>query len=417
MFIYEIESGDTLYNLAREFGTTVESIAKVNNINPQETLVIGQALTIPIDEIRYTIVAGDTLYSIARRYSITVNDLYNANPNLNNNSLIFPGQQLIIPYQSIMKYTGVVNGYMLPGISDEILNMTLPYLTYLSIFSYEVMANGELRPLIDEGYIAKAKARNIKPLMSVTNIGGEGFSAEIAHELFTNEVSRNRFFENVMQTLNAKGYYGLNVDFEYLYPEDRDLYTEFLRELSTILKQSGYILTVAVAPKTSANQQGILYEAHDYKAIGEIVDIVIIMTYEWGYLYGDPQPISPIDKIRDVISYAVTEIPANKILLGVSNYAYDWTLPYIKGQPAQILSNQQALNLARTKGSNIYFDTLSQSPYFRYYTPTNQHIVWFEDVRSLNAKLRLAEEFGLLGISYWNINYFINPSGLLEVKN
>jgi len=417
MFIYEIESGDTIYNIAKEYKTTIEAIAEVNNIDPNDTLVIGQSITIPVDKIVYQVKSGDTVYSIAKRYGVSINDLYLANPNLNNNSLIFPGQQIVIPYQNIKVYDGVVNGYVLPGISTDILNMTLPYLDYLTIFSYEVLPNGELRNLNDETYLVQAKQRGVKPLMAITNIGGEGFSSEVAHELLTSNENKQNLIENILQILSDKGYYGVNVDFEYLFPEDKDLYTDFLNELTTVLHQSGYTIAVAVAPKTSSSQQGVLYEAHDYRAIGEIVDIVIIMTYEWGYLYGDPQPISPINKIRDVISYAVTEIPADKILLGVSNYAYDWTLPYIKGQPAQILSNKQALSLARNKGSNILFDINSQSPYFRYFTTNNQHIVWFEDVRSLNAKLRLSEEFGLLGISYWNINYYINPSGLLEIKN
>ena len=141
------------------------------------------------------------------------------------------------------------------------------------------------------------------------------------------------------------------------------------------------------------------------------------MTYEWGYLYGDPQAISPANKIEDVIKYAVTQIPSNKILLGVSNYAYDWTLPYVRGSAAMYLSNMQALDLARKKGSNIQFDEVAMSPFFTYYEPNAQHIVWFEDARSLYAKLNIVTKYNLLGISYWNINYWINPSGIIERAN
>ncbi len=416
MFIYEIERGDTLYNIAKSYNVSVDDIAKLNNIDSNETLVVGQAIVIPQDYIRYSVARGDSLYRIARRYGVTIDDILAVNPDITG-TIIYPNQIINIPYNAISPRDVVVNAYMLPGISTESLNSALPYLDYLSIFSYEVMPDGSLREVMDERYIDIALNRGIKPLMVVTNINSNGFSSETAHQLFTNPTSTANFIQNVISVMNEKGYYGLNVDFEYLYPEDKDNYINFLRMLSTVLKQNGYILAVAVAPKESANQVGLLYEAHDYKTIGEIADIVIIMTYEWGYLYGEPQAISPANRIENVISYAVTDIPSDKILLGVSNYAYDWTLPYVSGTPAMYLSNMQALNLARNKGSFIMFDSKAQSPYFTYYNNGAKHIVWFEDVRSLLAKLNIVEKYNLLGISYWNINFAINPSGLLVTKN
>ena len=416
MIIYEIEKGDSLYSIATRYGTTVDRIAQVNNINPNDSLIIGQAITIPVESIQYTVMRGDSLYRISRRFGVSLESIIQANPQISNPSLIVPGDIITIPL-GIKPYEVVVNGYMIPGIDEGILNATLPYLTYLSIFSYEVMPNGTLREIDDEQYISESKSKGVEPLLTITNIGGNGFSSEIAHTILNDTTIQTTLISNILAVLSEKGYYGVNVDFEYLYPEDRDAYTQFLRNLTTILRQNGYLVAVAVAPKISDNQEGLLYEAHDYRAIGEVVDIVIIMTYEWGYLYGDPQAISPINKIDEVISYAVTRIPANKILLGVSNYAYDWTLPYVSGVPAKYLSNKQALDLAREKGSSIMFDRTAQSPFFYYYTPNNRHIVWFEDVRSLSAKLELVERYNLLGISIWNINFLFNTSGLLNNKH
>ena len=414
MFIYVVEKGDTLYNIAKAFNVSIDDITKLNAINKDDYLVVGQSLVIPSDSVTYKVSSGDTLYKIAKMYGIPLSNLIAYNPQITNPNSIVVGQIVNIPVSSFEPFDIIVNGYMLPGINEEIFEATLPYLDYLSIFSYEVMPNGNLRQIMDEKYIEKAKSKNVNSWLTITNIGGEGFSSEIAHEVFTNAEVQERLIENIITTASLKGYSGVNIDFEYLYPEDKDLYTAFLQNLNKDLKENGYALAVAVAPKISGNQEGLLYSAHDYEAIGRIADIVIIMTYEWGYLYGDPQSISPINKIDEVISYATSVIPAKKILLGVSNYAYDWTLPYVKGTPAMIMSNIQALNLARTKGSTIMFDEISKSPYFRYVTNTNEHIVWFEDSRTLYAKLDLVKRYGLQGISYWNINYFINPSGLLE---
>ncbi|MBQ4558218.1 MAG: LysM peptidoglycan-binding domain-containing protein [Clostridia bacterium] len=415
MIIYEIQKGDTLYEIASMYDTTVERISEANNINPNDTLVVGQAISIPQDNINYQVSRGDSLYRISRRFGVPIESILAANPSITNPSLIYPGQMLTIPL-GIKPYNVVVNGYMLPSIMETTLNRTLPYLTYLSIFSYEVLPNGSLRMVDDEDYIREAKNRGVEPLLTITNIDGSEFSSELASVILNNEQISNNLITNILDTMIQKGYYGVNVDFEYLYPSDKDAYTIFLEKLTLVMRQNGYIVAVAVAPKTSDSQMGLLYEAHDYKAIGDIVDIVIIMTYEWGYLYGEPQAISPINKIEEVVNYAITKINPQKILLGVSNYAYDWTLPYVSGEPAAYLSNQQALSLAREKGSTIMFDKLAQSPYFYYYTPTNRHVVWFEDVRSLSAKLGIVEKYNLLGISIWNINFLFNTYGLLEKK-
>ena len=413
MFIYVVEKGDTLYSLAKNFNVTIDDIAILNGIDPNDYLVIGQSLVIPSDKISYVVTFGDSLYKISKMYGVSLRELITANPQITNPNMISVGQVINIPINSFKPFDVVVNGYVLPGINNDILDRTLPYLDYLSIFSYEVMEDGNLRPIMDENYIKKAKNYKVNPWLAITNIGGDGFSSEIAHTIFTNSEIQEILINNIIETATSKGYSGVNVDFEYLFPEDRDLYTAFLQNLNTRLKEYGLALAVAVAPKVSDLQTGLLYSAHDYEAIGRIADIVIIMTYEWGYLYGEPQSISPINRIEEVISYATTVIPSNKILLGVSNYAYDWSLPYVKGTPAMIMSNAKALKLARRVGSNIIFDNVSKSPYFKYVENGKEHIVWFEDARTLYAKLDLVTRYNLLGISYWNINYFINPSGLL----
>ena len=110
----------------------------------------------------------------------------------------------------------------------------------------------------------------------------------------------------------------------------------------------------AVAPKTSDTQSGVLYEGHDYAAIGKAVDQVLLMTYEWGYTYGPPMAVAPIDAVERVVRYAVSRIEPGKLLLGFPNYAYDWTLPYEAGLTrAVVIGNEAARQLA--------FDTRSDS--------------------------------------------------------
>jgi spore germination protein len=154
---------------------------------------------------------------------------------------------------------------------------------------------------------------------------------------------------------------GVDVDFEYIYPNDRELYNSFLTELKAELQPRGLTLSTAIAPKISATQVGTLYEAHDYAFHGSVVDYLIIMTYEWGYLYGPPMAVAPYSEVKRVLSYAVTEIPSQKILMGMPNYAYDWTLPFTKGRPAEILSINEAIKRADNLGAEIQFNQTSQA--------------------------------------------------------
>ena len=115
--------------------------------------------------------------------------------------------------------------------------------------------------------------------------------------------------------------------------------------------------------------------------------------------------VSPIDKVREVLDYAVTEIDSKKIFLGVPNYGYDWMLPFVQGESrATLISNVHAVELARQYGAEIQFDETAQAPFFRYYDRQGrQHEVWFEDARSIRRKLQLVPEYGFQGVGYWNL--------------
>ena len=140
----------------------------------------------------------------------------------------------------------------------------------------------------------------------------------------------------------------------------------------------------------------------------------MLMTYEWGYTYGPPMAVAPINMVRRVAEYALTEIPAEKISLGIPNYGYDWSLPYEQGvTKAETINNLQAIETAIDHGVPIQFDETAMTPYFRYWQYGIQHEVWFEDVRSLKAKFDLIKEYGLSGAGYWQIMNFFRANWLL----
>ena len=410
MEIYVVKSGDTLYQIARRYSTPADSIIFANQLQNPGALSVGQALIIPGRETRHTVGRGDTLYSIARRYGVGLQRLLAANPQITGPGRIYPGQTVIIPTGAQQAREVIVNGYMTDA-GDDTLNATLPYLTFLSPFSYRSDTLGNLTPTfrLDTALSGTRRTANLLTLTNLLEAGG--FSSQIAHAILTDQTVQDTFLDNTEALLRQGGWYGVNVDFEYVYQFDRESYNQFLDRLTQRLHRLGYVVATALAPKLSDDQQGLLYSAHDYAAHGRIVDYVVLMTYEWGYTRGPAMAVAPVNMVRRVLDYAVRAIPAGKLLMGIPNYGYDWTLPFVQGTSARSLTNVEAVTLAGQVGAAIQFDETAQSPFFRYRDGDGrQHEVWFEDARSLRAKYALVNEYGLAGVSFWNLNHLFRAN-------
>ncbi|GAB1476698.1 glycoside hydrolase family 18 protein [Bacillota bacterium] len=304
----------------------------------------------------------------------------------------------------------IVGGYMYPFVEQEVVDLTLPQLTFLAIFTYGITANGDLIQLNDEALIQASKANKVVPLMVLAAMNSEGkFDSQLAHDVLNNPEARRRLVENILSNIKAKGLGGVDFDFEFIFPEDKEAYASFVQQTRERLNPEGYMVTVALAPKTYAEQPGLLYEGHDYVLLGRASNLVLLMTYEWGYMYGPPMAVAPVNMVRRVLDYAITVIPREKILMGIPNYGYDWTLPFVQGESkAEIISNTEAFDRAARVGAVIQYDQLAEAPFYRYFDNLGrEHEVWFENEASIRAKLNLVAEYGLAGVSYWNLmDYF-----------
>ena len=302
----------------------------------------------------------------------------------------------------------LVNGYAYPSIARETLGWWLPKLTWVSTFSYGFTEAGDLINLEDEAVVQQAKDAGVGALMVLTPLDETGaFNDQVAVAVFENPAALDNLISSIQQNIYTKGLSGIDFDFEYLAASYADDYVNLVRRTRELLAPQGYTTTVALAPKVSANQPGVLYEGHDYRGMGQAADYCLIMTYEWGYTYGEPQPVSPIVNVRRVLEYAVTEIPPEKILMGLNNYGYDWTLPFVPGESkAEKLTNYQAEARAEYYGVQIQWNEVAMAPYFRYTDPAGrEHIVWFENEASWRARLEIVRELGLAGVGIWNIMY------------
>ncbi|GKV54731.1 spore germination protein YaaH [Sporosarcina sp. NCCP-2222] len=415
--IHVVQKGQSLYGIGQAYGVSYEKIAAANELVDPSRIVVGQALVIPITGSYHWVQPGESLYLIAKRYGITVEELARIN-GLSVNGILPVGLRLYIPPMPKTDIDVLAYVEPRPPVSETLVQEVRrrsPQLTYLAMFSYEPQRDGTLKepPIGDIPSIASAAG--VLNTMVVSNLENFAFSSELAHELFVNQTVQNRLFENIVQVARKVGYRDIHFDFEFLRPGDRELYNDFLRKAKARFKPAGLTISTALPPKTSDSKSG-LYGAIDYKAHGEICDFVTLMTYEWGYSYSEPQPVSPLPEVRKVVEYAVSQIPPEKVFLGQNLYGYDWSTPYPpeSGIPAKALSPQQAVNLAINTNTAIQYDYTAQAPHFTY-TDNNgvRHEVWFEDARSIRAKFNLLKEFNLRGIMYWKLGLSFPQNWLL----
>ena len=416
LIIHVVKSGESIYTISKLYGVPYNKIISDNELTNPNDLVVGQTIVILQGTRPHKVLPGQSLYMIAKMYGVSVSNILASNPNINATTPIYPGEIIIIPPSTQKLGSLEVNGYALPSTNMEVLAKTLPNLTYLSIFSYQVQPDGTLKDINDVPLIQAARKAKVAPMMVITNLKeGGGFDSDLAHTILTDVKVQDTLLDNIVNTLKAKDYYGLAIDFEYIFQNDKQNYNNFLRKTVNKLKPLGYIVTTALAPKPNGEIKGLLYEAHDYPFHGAIASHVILMTYEWGYTAGPPLAVAPLNLVKKILDYAVTVIPSKKIFMGIPNYGYDWTLPYVKGTKATALGNVEAVDLARKVYASIQYDYTSQAPFFNYYDAAGKrHIVWFEDARSMNAKLRTANDYNLGGVSYWTIGKYFPQAWLVQ---
>lgn len=420
MFLHFIKKGDTISSLSKEYEVPSSKIIFDNGLIHPNKLSIGECLIINKDSFIYKSKKGDTFNSIAKKYKLNIEKLINDNKNLS--EPLKENTPVNIIYFESDKREIEVNGYTYPSIKDEQLDMVLPYLTYISIFSHKVYEDGSIDNLDDERIIKLANEYDVLPIFVVSNIKEKGgFSPSLASKILNNENLTTNFLNNILRKVKEKNYKGVNIDFEYVKEDDKDVYEAFMKKAYSFFKNQRYYFTTSLAPKVSKNQEGLLYTAHNYEVAGKNNDLIILMTYEWGYTYSESMPVSPLNKVESVLKYAVSEIQSNKILMGIPNYGYDYTLPYEKGKAAKSLTLDDARELAFNNNAEIKYYKEAETPYFKYKKDDVLHEVQYDNAYSFYKKLELIDEYNLGGISIWtlkthNQTYYTLLSHYFDIK-
>lgn len=290
----------------------------------------------------------------------------------------------------------------------NILRRTLPFLTYLTVYKYEITAEGEINDIDDTKIIQMAKIYSVEPVMMLTVLS-QNMEEEInvIHSILSSEEKQERIFNNILRILQTKGYCGVSINTSYIPPADRDLYRDLIIKFTDTLSNAGYKVYNTFSIHVFNLLTGTIFiEFDDYK-LSQAVDGVTLIRYIFGYSEGLPLGTISMDTLRRFGEYLVRSMSAEKINIGLPVIGYMWKFPYNPASSrGMAVSYDSALNIAFDNNAKIQYDETTNTAYFQYISD-NDYVVRFWDARSIDSFVRLVPEFGLNGTSIWNImNWF-----------
>lgn len=262
-----------------------------------------------------------------------------------------------------------------------------------SPYWYTLLADGSLksREANHASMTETAHARGQKVIPLINKVSD--------NTTLVNATVRQRAVTNIYNLLVDKGYDGVNIDFEGMPPSTKPGVTAFMRELEAKLRPAGLLVTMAVPAKWSADDSRNSFAAcFDYPALGKIVDYLVIMTYDHHAAWSGPGPVAEAGWVEEVIKYATGVVPAEKILLGLAGYGYDWS-----SRGCASLGAWEAPALAERHGVQVQWDSAAKVPHFTYWSSGIRHDVWYEDSHSNDIKIAMINKYNLGGAALWSL--------------
>jgi spore germination protein len=330
MEIYIVKQGDTLQSIADEFGLSVQKLTQDNGLDESDSLIIGQTLIIAYPQQVYTVQQGDTLYDIANKFNVSIIQLLINNPFLSDREYIYPGETIIISYNT-NKGKIITHGNTTPIIDKDVLRKTLPFLSYISVLNFTATEEGDIITYYDDTEIIQiSKAYGVAPLMLLTTLTLQGEANIVTtFDILLSEDFQNRIIENILNIIKQKGYYGVNISFQYINVSNLYLYENYFSKIATRLNEEGYQVFLTANPNLSLIDNEVSFEKVDYSTLNQLAQNIIFMTYEWAERTITPSPISSYYETDSFLNYILNYISADKVIIGIATIGYDWELPYV----------------------------------------------------------------------------------------
>ncbi len=247
--------------------------------------------------------------------------------------------------------------------------------------------------------VAQLKANGALVVPALANYRNKTWDAAVVSAILADPVKRTKHVAQILALVRDRGYDGIDIDYEHLTAADRLPFTKFVTALAVGLHADGKLLSVTLHPKTSEPGPQPKNQAQDYAAIGRVADEVRIMLYDYHWDTSAPGALAPIKWVRSVMTWAATQIPLRKLVLGAATYGYDWV-----GSRGTSFMWTEIMKRARTNDATVHYNKVKQAPWFTYVDRRGRkHTVWFENARSVAAKKAVMRDIGASGMHYWRL--------------
>ncbi|MCT8139338.1 LysM peptidoglycan-binding domain-containing protein [Anaerobacillus sp. CMMVII] len=355
--------------------------------------------------VNYTVQSGDTLWIISLKYETTVEEIKALN-NLTSD-MIYVGQVLLVPAKNIKEEPTNESIFLVLGYYTKYWDNDLTayrslenyhsHINSVAITTYQINANGSIETIAAPEALKLAHEKGVKTYATIQN----HFQPELTHTLLSSSELRQTAVQNIYTLVKNESFTGVNIDFENMYATDRQLFNQFIKEVSEFFTPKGYDLIVSVSAKTADNPTWAWSGTFDYAFLGQYAKLQL-MSYDNSGTWSTPGATSGVDWVENVLKYATTLVPSEKLLIGLPAYGYEWYTATGKGIRALSLKQIDTI-IAETKAT-VRFDEKTQTPFFTYKDNQGlERIVWFENEQSIQAKMNLVSKYNLGGVSMWRM--------------
>ena len=283
------------------------------------------------------------------------------------------------------------------GTTIDGINVVSPAFFYLD-------TDGELKENVgDEGqaYIEWAHSNGYKVWPMVANAEAAKESLSITSNIMNSYTKRQELIEDIVNVCVKYELDGINIDFENMKQEDKDMYSRFIIELTPRLKEIGLVTSVDVTAPDGGETWSLCFDRH---VIGDVADYIIFMAYDQnGVSSTKPGTTAGYNWVKLSLNKFLTteEIEPEKIILAVPLYTRLWTTD----DSGKLLSNptvaMNAVDNTIPEGIEKQWDDDLKQNYVEYTDGNNKKQMWIEDIDSLKAKVSLIKENNLAGVASW----------------
>jgi len=235
------------------------------------------------------------------------------------------------------------------------------------------------------------------PMMGlVNNYDGVNWRIKEMMQMLANPTARQKLVRDIVEYAAESHEAGIVVDFEEVPDSSQAHFRAFIGELAPAMHAVGLKLMIALPARD---------DAYDYEYFGKQCDAIVLMNYDQHWPYSPPGPIAAQDWFAENLRQVLEVVPAQKIVVGIANYAYDWAAaPKKRYGAAEEVSIQEALLHADESDANVEFDSDSLNPHYSYYDEHNRvHQVWFLDAITAYNELRVSERLAVQGTALWRL--------------